>query len=87
MVDRKIFEDIARVAGGALGSMTGLKGEIEAFVRQKVEFCLERMQLVNREEFELVKEMLIKSRMEQEKLVQRIEVLEQRVAAEGKDNV
>lgn len=87
MVDRKIFEDIARVAGGALGSMTGLKGEIEAFVRQKVESCLERMHLVNREEFELVKEMVIKSRMEQEKLVQRIEALEQRLAAEEKDNV
>lgn len=80
MTDKKLLEDIARVAGSALGSMTGMKGEIEGFVRQKVESCLERMQLVNREEFELVKEMLVKSRTEQEKLAVRVAELEQCLA-------
>ena len=33
-VDNKLLDDLARVAGGAIGALTGLRGEVEAQVRQ-----------------------------------------------------
>ena len=76
MSDKKILDDMARVAGSAVGTMAGIKGEIETFIRQRVESCLGRMNLVSREEFDLVKEMVVKARMEQENLIERIAKLE-----------
>ena len=39
-VDNKLLDDLARVAGGAFGALTGLRGEIEAQVRQQFERIL-----------------------------------------------
>ena len=53
-----------------------MREEIEALVNSRVEKILDRLNLVSREEFDVVKAMLSKSRTEQEKLEERLRKLE-----------
>ncbi|HEX5455114.1 MAG TPA: accessory factor UbiK family protein [Stellaceae bacterium] len=80
----RFFDDIARVAAGAAGAVTGVRSEIEARLRDQLERVLAGMDLVSREEFEAVKAMAAKAREEQELLQRRIEALETRLAASEK---
>ena len=77
----RFFDDLARMAAGAAGALTGVRGEVEARFRDQLERVLAGMDLVSREEFEAVKAMAAKARDEQEILLSRIEVLETRLAA------
>jgi BMFP domain-containing protein YqiC len=77
----RFFEDLARMAAGAAGALTGMRGEIEARLRDQLERVLAGMDLVSREEFEAVKAMAAKAREEQEVLQGRVEALETRLAA------
>ncbi|MGE4220140.1 MAG: accessory factor UbiK family protein [Alphaproteobacteria bacterium] len=72
----RILDDLARVAGGALGTLNGVRAEIESLVRQRLERALANMDLVPREEFEAVKAMAAKAREENEALARRIAALE-----------
>ena len=76
----RFFDDMARVAAGAMGALSGVRGEIEARFRDQFERILSGMDLVSREEFEAVKAMAAKAREEQEALAQRIAELEARLA-------
>ncbi|MGC2202409.1 MAG: accessory factor UbiK family protein [Stellaceae bacterium] len=77
----RLFDDFARVAAGAMSTLSGIKGEIESRVREQLERVLAGMDLVSREEFEAVKAMAAKARTEQEDLQKRLAALESRVAA------
>ena len=72
----RLLDDLARVATGALGVAAGMRGEIEARLRDQFERVLSRMDIVTREEFDAVKAMAIKARMEQETLQERVAALE-----------
>jgi BMFP domain-containing protein YqiC len=78
--DNRFFDDLARVASGALGAVTGLREEIEARVKEQVQTFLDRMNLVRREEFDAVQAMAAKARAEQERLAERLAALEARLA-------
>lgn len=78
--DSRILDDLARVATGAFSAMSGLRDEIEARLREQFERILARMDLVRREEFEVVKAMAAKAREEQEALQARLDALEAKVA-------
>src|SRR5690606_4262826 len=70
--ENRLFDDMARVASGALSGFTGLKQEIEARIREQVERLLRDMDLVTREEFEAVKAVAQTARAEQERLAARV---------------
>ena len=72
----RVLDDIAKVAGGAASVLTGVKEEIEALGRARIERLMAAMDLVTRDEFEAVRAMLAKARAEQERLAARIEALE-----------
>jgi len=74
--DKRILDDLARLAGGALGAFSGLKTETEAFIRDQLERILSRMDLVRRDEFDAVKAMAAKAREENDALSQRLALLE-----------
>ena len=78
--ENRFFDDLARVAGGALNTLTGIKGEIEAMVRQQFERILADMNLITRDEFEAVQAMAAKARAEQETLTARVAALEAALA-------
>lgn len=76
---KRIFDDLARVAGGAANVLSGLRGEVETLVRQQLERLLAEMEVVPRDEFDAVKAMAAKARAEQQKLAKRVAELEARV--------
>lgn len=79
--DNRLFDDLARVASGALHTLGGLREEIEMRVRERLERLATEMNLVTREEFEAVRAMARKAREEQEALAARVAVLESEIAA------
>ena len=78
-MENRILDDLAKVAAGALGGVSGLKQEMEARMRQQFERVLAGMAVVNREEFEAVKAMAALAREEQERLSARLAALEARL--------
>ncbi len=79
----RLLDDLARVATGALGVAAGMRGEIEARLRDQFEKILTGMDLVTREEFDAVKAMAAKARAEQETLARRVAALEARLGAKA----
>jgi BMFP domain-containing protein YqiC len=75
-IDNRILDDLAKVAAGALSGVSGVKQEMESRLRQQFERILSGMDLVKREEFEVVKDMARLAREENEALKARIAVLE-----------
>ncbi|MCP5367658.1 MAG: accessory factor UbiK family protein [Hyphomicrobiales bacterium] len=82
----RLFDDLAKMANGAVSTVAGIKGEVEAMVRQQLERILVDMDMVPREEFEAMRAVAIKAREEQEKLEARVAALEAQlgVKAESK---
>ena len=91
----RFFEELSRVAGGAMGALSGFKAEFETLVRQQAERWFATLDLVPRDEFEAVRDMAgdnrdghdylgaafaAKARLEQEVLTERVAALEARLA-------
>ena len=79
--ENKILDDIARVASGAMGVAAGMRGEVEARLREQLERLVAQMDLVPREEFDAIKAVAVTAREEQEALAARLAALEKRLAA------
>ena len=69
------------VATNAAGALSGVRDEMEALVRQQAERILGQMDLVQREEFDVVQDMARKAREENDALKKQLEALEQKIAA------
>jgi BMFP domain-containing protein YqiC len=74
--ENRFFDDLARVANGAVGTIANMRTEIETLIKQRLERMLSDMDLIPREEFDAVKAMAAKAREEQEILAKRVENLE-----------
>lgn len=79
--DNRLLDDLARVATGALGALTGMREDLETRLREQFERVLGRMNLVRREEFEAVQAMAAKARAAQEALELRVAQLEARLGS------
>jgi BMFP domain-containing protein YqiC len=77
----RIFDDLAKVAGGALGALSSLKQEMETMVRDRIERFMADNNMVPREEFEAVKAMAAEARLQQERLAARVAALEAQLGA------
>jgi BMFP domain-containing protein YqiC len=77
--ENRLFDDLARMANGALNTLSGLREEIESRVRERVERMLSDMDMVPREEFDAVKAMAQTARSEQEALSAKVAELERRL--------
>ncbi len=75
----RLFDDLARLATGALGTAQGVKTEWENLFRQRLEKIIANMDLVTREEFDAVKAMVVLAREENELLKERLAELEARL--------
>jgi BMFP domain-containing protein YqiC len=82
MSDRpRFFEDLAGVAGGAISALAGLRDEMEALVRARVDETIRKLALVRRDELEAVTELAANARAAQEIAEARVAALEARLAA------
>lgn len=77
----RILDDIAGVAGGALSALAGIREEIEAVVRARIEEAIRRLDLVRRDELDAIAELAANARAGQEQAEARIAALEARLAA------
>lgn len=76
----RFFDDLAKVASGAASTVVGVKQELDAMVRQRIERLVADFDLVRRDEFEAVKAMAANARAEQERLDRRLSELEAKIA-------
>lgn len=81
--ENRLFDDLARVASGAINTLGGLREEIELRVKERLERFAGEMDLVSREEFDAVKAMAAKARADQEALLARVASLEEALAVSG----
>jgi BMFP domain-containing protein YqiC len=79
--ENRLFDDLARMANGAINTLSGVREEFESRLRERVERWLTEMDMVPREEFEAIKELAQKARAEQEDLSAKVAALEQKLAA------
>jgi BMFP domain-containing protein YqiC len=69
--------DFTKIMNSTFSAVTGMVGDVKAEFDEKIMNYLAKMDLVKREEFEVMQEMLKQSRLEQEDLKKRILKLEQ----------
>ena len=64
----KILSDLSKIAVDAMSTFSGLKKEIETLVSLKVNKIINKMHLVKRDEFDVLKKMVQKILIENEEL-------------------
>lgn len=79
--DNKILSDLARLGQSAAGTIHGVKSEVENQVKTRLESVLMDMDLVTREEFEVVREMAVAARAENAELHETLDALKKEINA------
>lgn len=80
----RVLDEIAKMFTNAAGAAQGVRQEVETVIRSQAERLIADLDMVPREEFEVVREMAALAREENEALKARIEALEAVVAATPK---
>jgi BMFP domain-containing protein YqiC len=84
MSQSKVFEDFARLMSDASDVALGVRREAETAMKSQLERMLATMDVVTREEFEMVKQVALKLCEENEKLGKRVADLEAKLPTKGK---
>lgn len=82
----RILDEFAKLMTDAAGAAQGVKREVETAFRSQAERAMNSLELVQREEFEAVRDMAIKARAENKALTARIEALEAQLAGRGSES-
>ena len=81
MADRpRFFDDLAGVASGAISALAGMRQEVEAIVRARIDEAVRALDLVRRDEYDAMAEMVARARDGQETAETRVTALEERLA-------
>mgnify|MGYP001001325664 FL=1 len=80
----RIFDEFAKLMTDAAGVAQGARREVETAFRSQAERFLSQMELVQRDEFEAVKEMASRARMENEALRNELDALKADLAGMAK---
>jgi len=80
-INNRFLDELAKLMTDAAGAAQGMRREFETMVKAQGERLLREMDVVQREEFEAVKEMAAKAREENERLSARVAALETELAA------
>ncbi len=76
----RFFDEVSKLMTGAAGAAQGVRKEIDSIVQTQVERVLNNLNIVKREDFEVVKDMVEKARLENFKLENRIAALEKQLS-------
>ena len=79
--NNRFLDELARLMTDAAGAAQGMRREFETMMKSQGERMLREMDVVQREEFEAVKDMALKAREENEQLAARVAALEADIAA------
>ena len=72
----RFFDELAKLMTNAAGAAQGVRKEVDTLVQTQVERVLNNINVVKREEFDVVREMAEKAREQNDKLAARIAELE-----------
>ncbi|MEC7000018.1 accessory factor UbiK family protein [Brucella abortus] len=75
----RVLDELAKLVTDAAGAAQGVRREVETALRSQGERVLNTLDVVQREDFEALREMAIKARSENSALLARIEALEARL--------
>ncbi len=78
--ENPFLDGLAKLFTDAAGAAQGARAEFETFMKQRLEKLIADMELVRRDEFEAVKAMAAKARLDCEQLEARLAELERRNA-------
>ena len=76
----RFFDELAKMMTGAAGAAQSFRKEIDTLVQAQVERVLNNLNVVKREDFDVVKDMAEKARSENVKLEARIAELEKKLS-------
>ncbi|KFG69269.1 accessory factor UbiK family protein [Microvirga sp. BSC39] len=76
----RIFDELARFATDAAGAAQGVRREVESVVRSQFERLIKDMDVATREEVEVLREMVIAAREDNERLEARLKELEAKLS-------
>jgi BMFP domain-containing protein YqiC len=76
----RFLDELSKLLTDAAGAAQGMRREFETLMRSQGERILREMDVVQREEFEAVREMAAKAREENERLAARVAELEAELA-------
>jgi BMFP domain-containing protein YqiC len=79
--NNRFLDELAKLMTDAAGAAQGMRREVETLLKAQAERLLRELDLVEREEFEAVKDMAVRAREENERLSARIAALESEIAA------
>lgn len=77
----KFMEEMMRMANGAMGSFSEIRGQIKDMVKDGIDRVAEELDMVTREEFDRVEMVALRAREKQEALEKRIAALEKQLQA------
>ena len=75
----RFFDELAKLMTNATGAAQGLRKEVDTMVQSQVERVLNNLELVKREELDVIRDMAQKAREENEALAKRLAELEARI--------
>ncbi|MDG2187424.1 MAG: accessory factor UbiK family protein [Hyphomicrobiales bacterium] len=80
----KLFNNLAELLSNTAGAASGVKKEIDVIVKSQVERLLNDFEVVQRDEFDAMKEMLIRERDKNDELEKKINNLEKLIKKQNK---
>lgn len=79
--ENRLLDDIAKLMTSAAGAAQGVRTEMETLIRAQAERMVADLDLVPREEFDVMKDVAVAARTEADELKAKLEAMEARVAA------
>ncbi len=87
MKDKRILRDFAKIISIAISSAGNVKKEAEGRIKERLIEGLSKLDLIQREEFSIFQEILVKLKSDNESLEKRVKILEKRIVSNNKDNI
>ncbi|MGD1935224.1 MAG: accessory factor UbiK family protein [Candidatus Phaeomarinobacter sp.] len=79
--ENRLLDDIAKLMTSAAGAAQGVRTEVETLIRAQAERMVADLDLVPREEFDVMKDVAVAARTEADALKAKLEALEARIEA------
>ena len=79
MSKENTFKHLSNITSGIFSSLEGVKNHSKEIIKSKVEANFKNLDLINREEFEEIKSMIIKAREQNAILETKIKTLEKKL--------
>jgi BMFP domain-containing protein YqiC len=77
----RFLDDLARLMTDAAGAAQGVRREVETVFKGQIERLLQEMEIAKQEELDVLRDMVVAAREENEQLAIRMKALEDRLAA------